>query len=193
MVKFWSQRYKKWKPYNQLMFWLAIVSILIGLFFGGKYIIQISSNNNQIIIENSSLSNSPIFQDSSNISVTYGTETDSDVLNPLFYTHTFSVLRNLEHFGKRFDLYLMKIILPDGQEALLNKARFNETYTIAACNEEWTDCYVYHKYKTESKLTDEDVCAILYSRIGNEELGSDITSYTKKFQTEQKNCYEIIP
>jgi len=67
MVKFWSQRYKKWKkkwkPYNKLMFWLAIIGIFLTLSFGGKYVF----NFNKINQENSPGSIATIGQTGDNI------------------------------------------------------------------------------------------------------------------------------
>ena len=41
---FKSQIYGQWSPTNKIFFWLSISSVIIGIFFGGKYIITINKN-----------------------------------------------------------------------------------------------------------------------------------------------------
>jgi len=179
-----------WEKTRWLRWAIGIILVVIGFFFWGNYIIN--SSDDDITIQDSNLTNSPIIQKSSNVSVTYTTPSDSDMVNLFFYKKTFSITRDNTYFGMKFNLYGMKVILPDGQEAFLEKNLFNKSYTIGICNEELTDCYIYHKFRIKDKLPEDRICAILYTRLGNEDIGTDIMSYAPKFQTDPDSCYKVI-
>lgn len=192
MVKFWSQVYKQWNLTNKIMFWLAVIGIIVGILFGGKHIININSNNDIMNVENSTFKNSPIFQRSSNISLTYNPAPDDDLVSPFYSTKLFMEGDKLIFDGKKYNFYFMKIILPDDQEAFIPELLFNKSYDIANCNEQWTDCYVYHKFRIKGELKEDDICWIFTTRFGHDYLHTDALRGAKRFQNNPANCSKLI-
>lgn len=159
----------------------------INIYFpGGKYLI-----NTGIIIQNSTLTDSLIIQKSSNISVTYNRPLKSEDLYDSSYSHVIGVnLQNLDN-GQRYNKFFMKIILPDDQEAFIEEVLFNQSYDIARCNDQFTDCYVYHKFRIVEGLKEDDICWILTTRFGHN-ISTDITQPGKRFYTNPESCMKLV-
>ncbi|MCK5629745.1 MAG: hypothetical protein KAI26_03960 [Nanoarchaeota archaeon] len=151
----------------------------------------IDNSNNGIIIENSTLTESPIFHKSSNISVTYNSPPESDMYSP-FYSKEISLNIDSLINGKKYHRYLMKFILPDDQEVLLEKVLFNTTYKIASCNEEFTDCYIYNKYRNKGELVEKDICWIYNTRMGHDEIETDSLVAGKRLSQDPKSCSKLV-
>lgn len=149
------------------------------------------NRGDEIKIQNSTLTNSPLFQKSSNISVTYNSAPESDIYSP-FYSQELSYNEDGPRFGKNYNFYFMKFILPDEQEVLLEKVLFNTTYKIASCNAEMTDCYVYHEYRNKGELIGSDVCWIYTTRFGHDETGSDILMKGERYPKHPEECAKLV-
>lgn len=171
---------------NKLIVIIIIVLGIVGTiysFWPKRDIID----NNAIMIQNSTLTNSPIFQKSSNISLTYNSPPDSDLYSP-FYSQSIFYKNTNSLGGKNYNLYFLKFILPDDQEAFLDKVLFNTTYQVASCNDEKTDCYIYHKYRKGVEIKEEDICWIFTTRIGRDEIGSDKLIVGERFSKHPEEC-----
>ena len=192
-----SKVYNQLKPYNKIILWIGIIGIvitLIGIFFGTEiinFVVKINSDNDNIFIENSSLTNSPIFQRSTNISLTYNPPPEDDVYTP-FYSYTLSKTNEKPINGKNYNLYFMKIILPDNQEAFIPEVLFNKTLPIANCNEESTDCYIHHKFRIKEELKEEDICWIFTTRFGHDYMSSDSMEPATKFHNNPEECIKLV-
>lgn len=188
-IREWKRDFIKLPKWQKFSIVSAIILALIGLFFGGKYII----NYNNIEIRNSNLINSPIVQGSSNMTFIYTSSTyPNDAFDPFFYPKTFGINMNNFIDGKKVNRYFMKIIIPDSQEVFLKEVLFNISYDIARCNEQDTDCYVYHKFRTNENLKEDDICWIYTTRLGHEEISSDILEFGKRFMNNPESCYELV-
>jgi len=149
------------------------------------------NSNNEIIIQNSTLTDSPIFQKSSNISVTYNTPPESDMYSP-FYSQELSLNIDTPLNGKKYHFYFLKFVLPDDQEVLLEKVLFNTTYKIASCNVESTDCYIYHKSRNKRELKEEDTCWVYITRFGHDDIDSDVQKFGERFLKDPESCSKLV-
>lgn len=173
---------------------IVIIIILISLIAGIVGIYQFfkePTNNNEITIQNSTLIKSPVIQKSSNISLTYNNP--SEFMDVSFYPYVISMhTQTPDADGKRYNYYFMKIILPDNQEAFMEEVLFNKSYAIANCNEENTDCYVYHKFRINESLTEDNVCWIFTTRFGHENMSGDTRVCGKRFKIDPKSCMKLV-
>jgi hypothetical protein len=177
---------------NKLIVIIIIVLGIVGTLYSFWPKEDIIDNiNNGIIIQNSTLTNSPTFQKSSNISVTYNPTPESDMYSP-FYSGEISMNRDDLIDGKKYHFYFMKFILPDDQEVLLEEVLFNTTYKIASCNEAFTDCYIYHKYRNKGELKDDDICWIFTTRFGHDEMSSDTIIAGERFSKHPEDCSKLV-
>jgi hypothetical protein len=141
--------YGNWSLTTKFIFWsstiLALFGILIGIIWSGTHTINSYNVKNQIIIgDNNSFIRSPIVQGSST-NITYVLPED----NIPNYSNELSVqsYMYLAPFGKSDRLNVL-ITLPDTQTIFMKEMLFNMSYKIALCNDEFTDCYIYHAYRS---------------------------------------------
>ena len=170
---------------------IVIIIIIIGIIGSLPSFKKEQPNVNQININNSSLINSPTIQQSSNISIVYNTPKNFDInngeCNPLFYIEQIGLLKD----KIKYDFYSVKYILPDDQEAFIEKVLFNVSYWIGSCNKEFTDCCVYHKFRIKKSL-DNNICWVHKTRFGHENLVSDIWNYTERVLLEPDKCVREV-
>lgn len=67
----WIRDFNRLKKWEKVSIIVGILGLLAGILFSGNHLLKINSDSNQINITNSSVINSPMIQDSSNISVMY--------------------------------------------------------------------------------------------------------------------------
>ncbi len=103
--------------YKKLGFWISVLSLI------SMYVISNSSKTNEISINNATLTNSFIVQDSPGTSIEYIDAYDK--------TYIFELSVNNWEDGWALDIYSIKLILPDGQEAFIKEAVFQKKYKIA--------------------------------------------------------------
>ena len=171
MVKFWSQIYKKWNPTNKIMFWLTILSIGIGIFFGG--------------IENSSLTNSPIIRSSANISIIYPS-IESDSGCPQNYESIFNIKNSLN-----YNMFFIKVIFPDNKVGFIDKFLINQSINLGQCLPDSSDCCIYNKYRVKRDLKDDEVCGIFTTRLGHDEMQHDILQPSNRFFLNSSSCLNL--
>ena len=186
-IKEWVRDFRKKPKWDQFSIIFAVIIGIVGLFVGGNYLINIASNNNQLHIDNSTLIKSPIVQGSSNVSIVYSEDDNSAPPNPSIYSKLAGALLNFEipELGGKVNIYNVKYILPDGQIVFLKEMKFNETYQIAQCNQEYTDCYIYHKFRAP-ELQVEEICWEAGWRDGG---GAQSQS---KFRSNPSSCFSVI-
>lgn len=178
MAKFWSQIYKRWNPTNKIMFWLGIISLLSGLIVGGTHIINV----NKVTLINSSTYQSPIIQSSSNISIIYS-DANLESGCPQNYNDIFQIKNSYS-----FDLFKIKVIFPDDKIGIVEKLSTNQSLNLGQCIYNSSDCCIYHKFRINEKMNDEDFCWIFTTRLGHEELSSDNLIPTIKQYTNKSEC-----
>lgn len=136
--------YNKWSPTTKLMFYLAVIGILISLFIGGKYIINISN----IKIINSTFEKSPVIRGGSNINITYSEINENpDVANPLVYNRKLDIVNHvIKDSNSKFNLYNVEFILPSNQKAFVKEYLYDKWITLGYCNDDFSTCFINHKY-----------------------------------------------
>ncbi len=147
-------------------------------------------NSNNVLLYNSTLTDSPIIQGSSNFSVTYNDPPDGDVYTP-FYRYSMELKKDNLINGNAYDYYNLKFIMPDDQEAFIPEVLFNKSYVIGSCNEESTDCYVYHKFRINDDFKEEDTCWIFTTRFGHD-IGTDSQRPAKLFNSDSSKCIKLV-
>ena len=187
-MSFYSQRYKKWKPYNKLMFLLAVVSILIGLFFSGKFVLNISKN--VFRNENATFYGNNFQGDFRGSQITIN---EGEIESDLIHDKKLEIWDDFfDRFNSKYDLYNVKVnLLNSKQKLFLDKFPHDQKLLIAYCNELVSDCLIVNKYKIPSEFNEEDICFILDFDHFNAEHSSAL-SRGKKFFTNREECYKQI-
>ncbi|WAM22600.1 MAG: hypothetical protein OI715_00475 (plasmid) [Candidatus Methanoperedens sp.] len=124
------------------------------------------NNQNMTVIGNN-------IQGNYNTTIITNAETESGIPNTNLYPKIYSLYNNIF----KGDFFFVKVVLPDGQIAFVDKFLHNTRYDIAQCNDGLTDCYIYHKFKVNN-LPEDQVCWIL----------PDKWEYGKKFLIYPEEC-----
>ncbi len=201
----WIRDFKKLKKWEKVGIIVGILGLL-GLPFAANYIVNINSvssqttniNNsgkNSINIQNSSVINSPMIQDSSNVSVVYNPD-DTFGLDYDQYPriHTLKTHKDFTTFylGGKANLYFVKVIVADRKEAFLEEILFNKEYAVSRCNMELTDCIINPKFRPNKDLTEDQICWTFISRFSDKNLTYDELIPSKKFQIDRDKCFKSV-
>jgi len=174
---------------------IVIIIILVSLITSILTIYQFfkeSINNSGINNQNATLINSPIIQKSSNISITYNQPPEENVLSPFYSTGFIIDFDTPATNGKIYNNYFVKFILPDDKEVFMEEVLFNKSYEIARCNEQLTDCYVYHKFEIKTGLKEDNICWIFTTRFGHSNISTDSMKPANRFFIDPKSCSKLV-
>ncbi len=161
------------------------------------FIYQETTKKNNFIFNNqNSTFYSPNLQGDfrhSNISISVqSTNYDPDDECKRNYPKSFGINASFVNFrGNKVNLYNLKFILPDYKEAFLKKAIYNESYTIGECNDQLSDCCVYHKYIVTGDLSNKDICWIHTTRLTGDVVSDSIVA-TDEFYINPESCMKEI-
>lgn len=145
--------------------WISIIIVIILFILG----LIFSDGGNNININNSTLIDSPIVQDSPNTSISYTTNIVSDSPSQwhnqeIRLESGANLILKREKTGCAFQgvSYNSKIILPSKQEVFLDEIWSNESYVIAYMNNDFSDAYLVNKYRIPEDLNEESICYYMY-------------------------------
>ena len=113
-------------------------------------------NPEEISITDSFLYNSPVIQNSQEISIEYNEYKQIPFNIPIIMSLDPSKFKN-------FDFLNTKFVLPDGSEAFISRMSHGKEYIIAYKNDDCSDFYVSEKYKMMEEIQTEDLCFIITS------------------------------
>lgn len=123
---------------------LGLIGVFAIIYF------QQQTTGNKVEIDESTLKNSPIVQNSPGTSIIYN-EDKSIPYTKIFKTRI-EFLRTLNK-----SLFNVKYVLPTGKEAFIPKITKGEEYTLFYTNDDISDIYVSEKYKFTDDLNSK-VC-----------------------------------
>ena len=166
-------RYKSLSKTNKGIFWTiitALITILVSVVFFILSLLFPTGDINNINVNNSSLTNSPLIQSSSNFSLIYTLGDSYDNLPFGYYTKPIQIktdyyeIIRMEKQGCMVSnvFFDSVIVLPSRQKVFLNAIWYNESYTIAYFNNDETDAYIPHAYRVPENITDKDICYTFY-------------------------------
>lgn len=191
----WIRDFKRLKKWDKVGIIVGLVGLFIGLIFSANYMLNINIGRNQINIRDSSVINSPMIQESSNISVVYNTD-DTFGLDydqyPRIHTLKFHKDFTNNYVGGDANFYFVKVIVPDRKEAFLEEILFNKEYTISRCNMELTDCIINPKFRPNKDLTEDQICWTFISRFSDKNLTYDKLIPSMKFKTDRNRCFSYV-
>lgn len=150
-------------------FILAIIGA-VAAFFAGSFTL----NFYQIINNNSTLTDSPIFQNVGSAAVNYTKVEPSNIPNDQFFVGTIHFLNDKPWFSDGVNATYNNVvfIMPDDTKAYIKKIPFGSDYEIGRCNEAKTHCFIYNSFKIP--IADGDVCWVITTRFGHD-FNTDIT------------------
>ena|SRR3989344_6427898 len=163
----------------------GIILLLIGFLLG--------LNTNQTFNNQNSTFNSPIIQGEFKDSIiSINSSYISDSIDPTLYSQIITWVNQGTYQGLgQLNLYNIKLILPDGQEAYIEKLLFGERIDIAQCNEVFTDCVIYYKFR--AKIPDKELCwlrELNTTKIDSKTyIISEIIKRSNRYITEPEKCF----
>lgn len=189
----WIRDFKRLKKWDKVGIVIGIFGLFAGLIFSANYMLNINIGRNQINIHDSSVTNSPIIQESSNISVVYNTD-DTFGLDYDQYPriHSLKFHEDYRPLDKKANFYFVKVIVPDRKEAFLQEILFNKEYTISRCNMDLTDCIINPIFRPNKDLTEDQICWTFISRFSDKNLTYDRFMSSKRFKTDPAKCFSYV-
>ena len=172
------------KPFYKKPEWFIpiIISILLALFFGSKYVINI--NNENMTVEGHNFQGD--FRNAEISIRTIENQVDEyDVPIPRVYSKKFEITNdNLKDKTSQYDFFNVEFILPSNQKAFVDEYLYNKSVILGYCNEDISSCFINQKYRWNVNSTPCFTVEIFTN------LHSQLTS-TKYFENSEK-CLRLV-